>query len=570
MKLCADLTLPSDAATQTYGIVGRRGTGKSYFAGKLVELLLEARNQVVIIDPVGIWYGLRLLPNGDDSKFQIPILGGQRGDIPLEPTSGKLIADIVVENAGSMILDVSEMTGGEQRRFVGQFETELFQRKKKARSPLLLMFDEAQEFFPQHISGKDEFAAQMLGAGERLVKIGRNFGIGVGLITQRPQAVSKEVLNLTEVLVIFQTTGPQERKTIEDWVQEHGFDDRDIKDRLPGLAVGDGLLWSPQWLKTFRQIRVLPKKTFDASATPTESEAAIVPKPIDLTVLQKKMAETLERAKADDPRELKKQIAELRKVNLEHAKHYPVVDEAVIEKAVAAALAKERVEYQRALALLRDALPDDAANLVAHGVHDVAHRIDGVIELLKQERPAGVAQKVEHRFRKPEVARSIRAASSNGNGGGARSLPIGERTILTALIQYGRSVSRESLTVLTGYKRSSRDAYIQRLREKGYVLITDGNQVAATTAGADALPNVDPLPTGEALQEWHMQRLPIGERVILGELIRAYPKVISRDDLTESTAYKRSSRDAYLQRLAARMLVVREGGGVKASDELFA
>jgi uncharacterized protein len=193
MKLCADLTLPSDAATQTYGIVGRRGSGKTYFAGKLVELLLDAHKQVVVVDPAGTWYGLRLLPNGDDSKFQIPILGGQRGDIPLEPTSGKLIADIVVENAGSMILDVSEMTGGEQRQFVGQFETELFQRKKKARSPLLLMFDEAQEFFPQHISGKDEFAAQMLGAGERLVKIGRNFDLllrsGICLANRKSDSV---------------------------------------------------------------------------------------------------------------------------------------------------------------------------------------------------------------------------------------------------------------------------------------------------------------------------------------------------------------------------------------------
>ena len=54
---------------------------------------------------------------------------------------------------------------------------------------------------------------------------------------------------------------------------------------------------------------------------------------------------------------------------------------------------------------------------------------------------------------------AMRRASSNGS---AEPLPKGERACLIAMAQHPDGVTREQLTVLTGYKRSSRDAYIQR------------------------------------------------------------------------------------------------------------
>ncbi|MBS1903500.1 MAG: hypothetical protein JSS75_07350 [Bacteroidetes bacterium] len=45
---------------------------------------------------------------------------------------------------------------------------------------------------------------------------------------------------------------------------------------------------------------------------------------------------------------------------------------------------------------------------------------------------------------------------------------------------------------------------------------------------------------------------------------------VTRDSLTAQTWYARSSRDAYLQRMSAKQIVVSEGrGSVKASDSLF-
>jgi hypothetical protein len=74
---------------------------------------------------------------------------------------------------------------------------------------------------------------------------------------------------------------------------------------------------------------------------------------------------------------------------------------------------------------------------------------------------------------------------------------------------------REQLTVVTGYKRSSRDAYVQRLRERGYVG-HEGDRIVATRDGIVALgPDYEPLPTGTVLREHVLERLPEGERRIL-------------------------------------------------------
>jgi hypothetical protein len=121
---------------------------------------------------------------------------------------------------------------------------------------------------------------------------------------------------------------------------------------------------------------------------------------------------------------------------------------------------------------------------------------------------------------------------------------------------------------LTGYKRSSRDPYLQRLRERGLVA-TDGERVAATDEGVAALPDARPLPRGKELREFWRARLPAGERAIFEVLVDAHPDGVDREALSDATGYKRSSRDTYRQRMSAKQLVVATGGQVRASDDLF-
>jgi hypothetical protein len=69
--------------------------------------------------------------------------------------------------------------------------------------------------------------------------------------------------------------------------------------------------------------------------------------------------------------------------------------------------------------------------------------------------------------------------------------------------------------LLTGYKGSSRDTYVQRLRSRGLMSI-DGVRLLATEAGKVELGSeYEPLPTGSALLQHWFQKLPEGERALL-------------------------------------------------------
>ena len=56
---------------------------------------------------------------------------------------------------------------------------------------------------------------------------------------------------------------------------------------------------------------------------------------------------------------------------------------------------------------------------------------------------------------------------------------------------------------------------------------------------------------------------------LLSLLLDAWPDCLSRDDLSEITGYKRSSRDTYLQRLRSRQLIDTSRGDPRAVDTLF-
>ena len=278
LAIAKDLRLPVDAVTQKMAFLGRTGSGKTYGATKLAELMLGAGAQIVALDPVGVWYGLRLAANGTEpSGLELPVFGGLHGDIPIEPTSGALLADLVVDRGISAILDVSQLESDRDKaRFAADFANRFFFRKKAAPSAVHLFVEECQEFVPQNPAKGEE---QMLHHFHRLIKLGRNFGIGVSLISQRPQEVNKKALNQTELMLAFQMTGPQERKAISSWVSEKGADE-DVGDILPRLQVGEAHVWSPQWLQISRTVKIAAKRTFNASSTPTVGSKAVEARPL--------------------------------------------------------------------------------------------------------------------------------------------------------------------------------------------------------------------------------------------------------------------------------------------------
>jgi hypothetical protein len=615
LALSKDLTLPADAATQTFAFLGRKGSGKTYAAGKLVELLLQAQTQVVILDTVGNWYGLRLSADGKKRAFDIPVIGGLRGDVPLEAEGGALIADTLMDTGRSAIVDISQFSKAARQRFATAFGERLWQRKKADHHPvpLTLVIEEAQLIVPQAVAGD---TARMVGIYEEIIRLGRNYGIGVVMISQRPQSVNKEVLNQTECLCVFQTSGAQERDALKKWIVDQGGSVDLIKE-LPSLPIGTGYLWSPQWLQVFKRITIAPKTTYDSTATPKPGQKRATAKlaPLDLDDLATRMKEVVERAKQDDPKALRKRIAELERdaeqrrlvsekwaqrehellLKLDKKKPgKPVEIKAPVLDPKARAMLDTLVKAGRQASTQLEALQKRVLAAATQPPHDPRQlsieQLAGAvisppprhgkriamqaIANLQNARPITLAD--FEATAKAQTQSTTRAffgidhAAKDGNGHADAHVGDGERKILTAAAQNPDGASREQLTLFTGYKRSTRDRYIQRLRQKDLVL-EQGGQIVASPAGVAWLgDDYVPLPRGAALLHHWMGRLPEGERAVLQVVVHHHPQAVPRDEISEATGYKRSTRDRYLQRLALRKLVSNaDRDGIVASKELF-
>ncbi len=581
LKISKTLELPTDFATQTVAILARKRVGKTYTASVLAEECCEAKIPFVVLDPTGAWYGLRSSQDGKSAGYPVIIIGGAHGDIPLEFTAGKLIAEFVVENPGYYVLDLSgSESDAEQDRFATAFAQRLYRLKDKHRDPLHLFVDEADSFAPQRpMPGQQA----MLGAFEAIVRRGGIRGLGITMITQRAAVLNKNVLTQTELLICLQTTGPQDQKAVEDWVKMNATSEqhRAFMDSLASLGQGEAWVWSPAWLDVFKKVQIRERRTFNSSATPKVGEKKIEPATlaaVDLEALRESMSATIEKVKADDPKHLRKRISELEHElkNRPTEKAEPVIQ--TVEVFPSALVKKIETRFKNAdrmfEALLKHVqnIHDETritANLIEQASNGQPQTYPGLAyHLGETSNGRSVHRPVERLpYTPPTMPKPFPPETVFMFDG--VSLPDGEKKCLIAIAQNPSGATREQITILSGYKRSTRDAYIQRLRTKEYVTATGGS-VWATDLGIAALgSDYEPLPTGAELRDYWLGKLPDGEAKVLAAAINFYPHAVDRDTISQQTDYKRSTRDAYIQRLGVRKLITVEHGGVKASENLF-
>jgi hypothetical protein len=309
------------------------------------------------------------------------ILGGIHGDLPIEPTAGAIVADLVVDE--DVNVDHRHLaqalrpmwSQGEKIRFVRDYCLRLFERQGERRRPLMQVIDEAGRFVPQQIpkgaSTSPSASARSSSSSSSAATSGRR-----ALITQRSARMNKSVSELAEMMVAFRTVGPRSIDAILDWFGEHVPKDRwrELVERLRKLPRGTALVVSPGWLDVEGEYAMRARETFDSSDTP------------------------------------------------------PAV--------------KHNGQFA-------------------------------------------------NQARTPIAPRTApRDAAPPPQGG----LPKGELATLTAIAQHP-GATRKQLTVMTRYKKSTRDTYLKRLGGRGLVeLVGDG--CTATDAGLAALGDFEPLPTG--------------------------------------------------------------------------
>jgi hypothetical protein len=288
----------------TFALLAKKGAGKTYTGRVMAEELWRARVPFVAIDPMGAWWGLRSSADGTTGGIPVAIFGGEHGDAPLERTGGALMADLVVDERLSMILDLKGLgSRAAERQFAHDFLDRLYRRNREL---VHLFVDEADLFAPQKPQAGDQ---QLLGVTENIVRRGRNAGIGITLITQRPAVLNKDVLTQVDGLVALRITGYTDREAIDDWVRGHADQDaaREVKGTLAGLGNGECWWWVPE-LGVLRRVQVRRAGTFDSSPTRRRGDQVREPRgfaDIDMATIKDRMAATIERSQAEDPKQLR-------------------------------------------------------------------------------------------------------------------------------------------------------------------------------------------------------------------------------------------------------------------------
>lgn len=599
LKIADGLSLPADTVTSTLVVYGGKGMGKTNFGAVLVEELTKAGLRWCALDPLGVWWGLRHAGDGKGPGIECVILGGFHGDIPIEPTGGAVAADLVVDEPANVVIDFSrkpsgEMwTIGEKTRFITDYALRLFQRQGELvegtrREPVFQILDEAARYIPQIIPAGNPQLAMCLSAWNTLVEEGRNIGIGVGLLTQRSARMAKSVSELADAMFSFRIVGPNSIGAVTDWLGEH-VDKKQVAqhvETLRSLERGKCLLVSPGWLHFEGVINIRFRETFDSSATPKPGERVLKvrgegAKP-DLTKYIERMHATIEKAKENDPKALRKRIEELKR-ELEAAsrkKAEPGVTTKVVTPNLSnlARIARE-LESAAIDVKVDQAITKTLAKqrrLLQGGIERLRAGVSLLNATGTEIKPSGA--KAPATTGRPKArplqneAHAIAAAENNGH------LSNSQLRILGALAQFegiGRTpVQKKWIAALAGASHSS-SAYgnnLGYLRSSGYIDYPSPGAVALTDVGREKAPEIDPPATTSEMIERCKRIISRSQARIIDVLAEQYPKSIDKVQLAEAAGVSATS-SAYGNNLgalrAAGMIDYPDRGLVRAADWLF-
>jgi len=181
--------LPLAALDDRLAIVGTSGSGKTYAAKGLAERLMAGGGRLCIVDPLGVWWGLRSAADGHaPSPYPVVVFGGPHADVALDPGMGTALGILVGTRALACVVDVSDFGSAIARRsFMTAFTAALYEANTE---PLHLVLDEADLWAPQRAQPGGH---ELLGRVEEIVRRGRVRGFVPWLITQRPAVLHKDV-----------------------------------------------------------------------------------------------------------------------------------------------------------------------------------------------------------------------------------------------------------------------------------------------------------------------------------------------------------------------------------------
>jgi len=253
--------------------------------------------------------------------------------------------------------------------------------------------------------------------------------------------------------------------------------------------------------------------------------------PMELEQIRKDMTATIERQKANDPAELKKQIAELKRELAKKqaagpTKEVKVVDQAAIAKAVAE---RDR-QWSKGIAPFRRVIQEGIMAVISSAqfpVPDAPAMIPQAVNI--RPIPASPASKPVQR--RTEISK----AENNGDGG---DLSTSQRKILAVLAEFRalgfETMAKPRLAAMCEVSSTSGGYFnnLGKLRSLGLIDYRN-SEVYLTDAGISAAPSVQAPISEEEIIQRCKSVLSSSQAAILDELVRIHPRSIAKDELAE-------------------------------------
>jgi hypothetical protein len=575
LRLSDDLTVPDDFATQGVAIIGVRGSGKSNTEVRFAELLHGAGIPFVAVDPKGDWYGIRM--EGTGPGLPIPVFGGLYGDFPLDEHTGARVADLLVDENLSAVLDVSRLSKTVALpRFLTAFCDRLMARHQEEPHVRSVILEEAHRYIPQVVTQPQRALKE---AAASLLLEGRAFGLGCWACTQRPARLHNDVLEEVDTAVIHRigVTATADLKRVREWVKHEDLGP-EVSESLTKLRNGEAWVLSPVALGIVQRTQIARRTTFDSGATPltgAKRRDLGTMATIDAGAIKEALADTIEKAKANDPKVLHARIRELEHdvatLRAENARVEVV--EVPVEVQVPYVPPEVRGGLGMALAQFDEAL--DALSR-AKDTFEYALR---EVESVPGDTQRREAQPVVDAHRpSPRASRSVPArgatppAPARPHDDDGYVPKAGARRMLVALATYPAGLTEAQVGTLAKIKRTGGtfSKYMGLLVKAGYV-VRSGPLFIATDAGRTVV-DIEELPDDPAeLRAAWRSRLPGAAKMMFDLLVERYPARWTRQTLADAVDIEIAGGtwSKYLGALRSNGLIEEDGMDLRAHPDLF-
>jgi uncharacterized protein len=552
-----------DYASQGNGGLGIRDSGKTYTFTYIAEQLIKAGIPFVAFDPIGVWRWLRVGKNGKPG-FPVVVAGGKSGDLPLTPQSAPDIVRSAMRENVCLVIDLYDihLSKADWSRIVeSSIRVLLYENEGYGLRHIFL--EEAAEFAPQIIRDNQ---SKVYAEVEKLARMGGNSRLGYTLINQRAEEVNKAVLELCDCLILHRQKGRNSLNALSKWLDVADVADyKSIAKSLPKLAQGECWIWAAGSDEPVR-VKVPEKDTVHPDRRALQSAQGNVAR-TDVSEFVKNMSASLEKhlaeAKENDPAELKRQNAQLQRRIAELEQSKPAPEVKIVERAVFKDGDLERLE------------------VVSKEILEAVRGASSVNDAARYSRPSP-----ESGRRGPygEIVPTIKLVGK-GNGkdvydhaievaNDAFKLGGPHKKFLTVLAMYPQGRTDEQIAVLCGLKSGSGHFNNVRSALMGQGMV-EGNKDCRriTQSGYEWLGPFEPLPTGEALRDYWMNKLQAPAAKLLKVFVDHWPHEISIDQAQEWAGFTPGTGHANNQvsALRTRELIAdsRMRGHAKASDDLF-